>query len=294
MMAAQNIGRWRVGDVEVFSIPEVIALNDDIHVLLEQATPDLMLKYPWLQPHYASPAGRMIINFQGFAIKAPGRNIVLDTCIGSDRQREYEVFCNLKTDYLQDLESVGFNPDRVDTVLCTHLHFDHVGWNAQKQGNQWVPTFPNARYLFGRREYEHWMMLYRTKGYHDLRHIDECVTPIMRAGLADLIEVHHRITDEIWLEPTPGHTPGHVSVRICSRGQEAIVTGDMLHSPIQIAVPEWIANFDMDKKLAAEQRARFVKASADRPVLVIGSHFPHPTAGHIVADGAAWRFQGLE
>jgi glyoxylase-like metal-dependent hydrolase (beta-lactamase superfamily II) len=289
-MAIQNIGRWRVGDVEVFSIPEVVSFDDDINVLLPNATPELVLKYPWLQPHYATPEGRMIINFQGFVVKAGGRHIVVDTCIGADRQREYDVFCNLKSDYMQDLKSIGVTPDNVDTVLCTHLHFDHVGWNAQRLNNRWVPTFPKARYLFGRIEYEHWMGLYRTKGYHDLLHVEECVMPIIEAGLVDLIEMKHQINEEISLEPTPGHTPGHVSVRIRSRGDEAIITGDMLHTPLQIAVPDWIGNFDMDRALAAQQRARFVKASADKPLLVIGSHFPQPTAGHIVSDGDSWRF----
>jgi glyoxylase-like metal-dependent hydrolase (beta-lactamase superfamily II) len=291
-MAVQNIGRWRVGEVEIFSIPEVIALNDDVKVLLENATPALLLKYPWLQPHYATADGRMLINFQGFVVKAGGRNIVVDTCIGGDRQREYDVFCHLKSDFMDDLKSIGVTPDNVDTVLCTHLHFDHVGWNAQKVNNRWVPTFPNARYLFGRIEYEHWMMLYRTKGYHHLLHVEECIMPIIDAGLVDLIEMEHRINQEVWLEPTPGHTPGHVSVRISSHGQEAIITGDIMHSPIQIAVPDWLVSFDMDRELGARQRARFVKASADKPLLVIGSHFPQPTAGHIVSDGSSWRFKG--
>ena len=289
-MAVRNVGRWRVGDVEVFSIPEVIALNDDIGVLLESATPDLVLKYPWLQPHYATPEGRMLVNFQGFVVKASGRNIVIDTCIGADRQREYDVFCHLKSDFMQDLKSIGVTPDNVNTVLCTHLHFDHVGWNAQKLNDRWVPTFPKARYLFGRIEYEHWMALYRTKGYHHLLHVEECIMPIIEAGLVDLIEMEHRISEEVSLEPTPGHTPGHVSVRISSRGEEAIITGDVLHNPIQIAVPDWVGKFDMDRALGARQRARFVKASADRPLLVIGSHFPQPTAGHIVSDGNSWRF----
>ncbi len=291
-MAIRNIGHWQIGAVEVFSIPEVVNMDDDVAVLLENATPDLVLKYPWLQPHYATAAGRMIINFQGFVVKAGGRNIIVDTCIGADREREYDVFCHLKSDYLEDLKSIGVTPANVDTVLCTHLHFDHVGWNARFSDGRWVPTFPQARYLFGRAEYEHWMMLYRTKGYHHLLHIEECILPVMQAGLVDLIETNHRLSDDVSLEPTPGHTPGHVSVRIRSRGQEAILTGDLLHSPVQVAVPDWIANFDMDRAVAAQQRTRFVRASADQPVLVIGSHFPQPTAGHIVSEGSAWRFRG--
>ena len=291
-MAISNVGRWRIGDVEVFSIPEVVAFDDDIGVLLENATPDLILKYPWLQPHYATPEARMLINFQGFVVKAGGRNIVVDTCIGADRQREYDVFCQLKSGFMEDLKSIGVTPENVDTVLCTHLHFDHVGWNAQKVNDRWVPTFPNARYLFGRIEYEHWMMLYRTKGYHHLLHVEECIMPIIEAGLVDLIGMEHRVTDEVALEPSPGHTPGHVSVRISSRGHEAIITGDVLHSPIQIAVPDWIGRFDMDPALGVRQRVRLVQASADKPLLVIGSHFPQPTAGFIVSDGNSWRFAG--
>jgi glyoxylase-like metal-dependent hydrolase (beta-lactamase superfamily II) len=291
-MASQNIGRWRVGDVEIFSIPEVMDWHDDIQVLLMEATPALVLKYPWLQPHYASADGRMIINFQGFVIKAGGRNLVVDTCIGADRQREYDIFCNLKSDYLSDLRAIGVIPDKVDTVLCTHLHFDHVGWNSQRVGDRWVPTFPNARYLFGRVEYEHWQHLYRTKGYHNLLHIEECVLPILEAGLVDLVEMQHHISDEIWIEPTPGHTPGHVSVHIASRGESAVLTGDIMHSPIQIAVPEWIGKFDMNPALGAQQRTQLVRAAADKPVLIVGSHFPQPTAGHIVSDGSSWRFLG--
>jgi glyoxylase-like metal-dependent hydrolase (beta-lactamase superfamily II) len=291
-MASQNIAQWRVGDVEIFSIPEVIRWHDDIHVLLEDATPALLLKYPWMQPDYGSADGRMIINFQGFVVKSAGRNIVIDTCIGADRQREYDIFCNLQSDYLSDLRAIGVTPDNVDIVLCTHLHFDHVGWNSHRVGDRWVPTFPNARYLFGRVEYEHWRELYRIKGYHHMLHIEECVLPILEAGLVDLIEMDHRVTDEIWLQPTPGHTPGHVSVQIASRGQSAVLTGDIMHSPIQIALPEWIGKFDMDRPLAAHQRARFVRAAADKPILVIGSHFPQPTAGHIISDANSWHFAG--
>jgi glyoxylase-like metal-dependent hydrolase (beta-lactamase superfamily II) len=136
------------------------------------------------------------------------------------------------------------------------------------------------------------MGLCRTKGYHHLLHVEECIMPIIEAGLVDLIEMDHRISEELWLEPSPGHTPGHVSVRICSRGEEAIITGDVLHNPIQIAVPDWVGQFDMDRALGARQRVRFVRASADKPLLVIGSQFPQPTAGHIVSDGNSWRFTG--
>jgi glyoxylase-like metal-dependent hydrolase (beta-lactamase superfamily II) len=289
-MAVEHIKHWKIGDVDIARIVEVNAFEDDMKMLLpEEGTPEFVQRFKWLTPHFATPAGRMLISFQCFVLRSRDRRVMIDTCIGADRQREFPVFCNLKTTFLQDLEAAGFPPDRIDTVLCTHLHFDHVGWNTHLVNGRWVPTFPNARYLFGRREWEHWQHLERTGGYHDLGHIEDSVEPILEAGLADLIGPDHRITDEVWLEPTPGHTPGHVSVRISSRGQDAVITGDMMHHPIQLAVPEAHGNFDMDKALAARTRRAFIERYQDRKALIIGSHFCDPTSGWIVRDGAAWR-----
>lgn len=293
-MAAEHIKTWRVGNVEISRIVELWRFDDDIAMLLPGEGPQLLLERPWLAPDHVSPAGRMVINFQGFLIKAGPRRIVVDSCIGSDRQREYPVFCNLKSPFLEDLASLGVAPADVDTVMCTHLHFDHIGWNTHQVEGRWVPTFPNARYLFGRQEYDHWMRLRESHGYHDVRHLGECVDPIVERGLADFVGPEHALSDEISLVPSPGHTPGHVSVRIRSRGEEAVITGDLMHHPIQIALPEHPANFDMDKTLGAETRARFVERYRNRAALVIGSHFSGPTAGWIVPDGAGWRFEGQE
>jgi len=152
-----------------------------------------------------------------------------------------------------------------------------------------VPTFPNARYLFGRKEYEHWMMLKETGGYHNLNHMYDAVQPVVDAGLVDLIEPEHKICPEITLRPTPGHTPGHVSILIESRGERAIVTGDMMHNPIQLERPLDLTRFDMDKEQAARTRKAFIDDFANTDVFVIGSHFADPTGGWIVRDAAGCR-----
>jgi glyoxylase-like metal-dependent hydrolase (beta-lactamase superfamily II) len=291
-MAAQHIKTWRVGGVEISRLVELWRFDDDLAMLLEGGNPGMLLERPWLLPDHATTEGRMVINFQGFLIKAGTRRIVVDTCIGSDRQREYAVFCNLQSQFLDDLAVLGVNPHDVDTVLCTHLHFDHIGWNTHWVAGRWVPTFPKARYLFGQLEYDHWMKLRETGGYHDVRHLKECIDPIVERGLADFVGTDHRLSEEIWLEPSPGHTPGHVSVHISSAGEEAVLTGDLMHHPLQIALPRHPANFDMDRVVGAEQRARFVERYRNRAALVIGSHFSGPTAGWIVPDAAGWRFEG--
>ncbi len=290
-MTAQNIRHWRIGDVEVARIVEVNAHEDNIAMLLKDETAEYVRRHEWLQPHFATAEGLMKISFQAFVLRSRGRTVMIDTCIGADRKREYEVFCNLKSTFLEDLAAAGFPAERMSAVLCTHLHFDHVGWNTRLVEGRWVPSFPNARYLFGRQEFDHWAHLRRTGGYHDLEHLVDSVDPIVAAGLVDYIEADHRVTDEVSLFPTPGHTPGHVSVLIRSRGEEAVITGDLMHHPIQFADPQRHGNFDMDKDQGARTRQAFVDRFANSRTLVIGSHFCEPTAGWIVSNGTAWKFR---
>ena len=290
-MAAEHIRHWRVGDVEIARIVEVYGFEDDISMLLPDATPQYLQQFGWLVPHFATPDGRMIISFQCFVLRSKGRTAMIDTCIGNDRKREFDVFCNMQNTFLEDLRTAGFPAEQVTDVLCTHLHFDHVGWNTRLVDGKWVPTFPQARYLFGRREWQHWTHLRETGGYHHMDHLQDSIDPILAAGLEEFIDADFRLTDEISLIATPGHTPGHVSVLIESRGERAVITGDLMHSPVQIAIPATEALFDMDKPLAARTRHDFVRRFSDTGTLVIGTHFPEPTAGLIVADGTAWKLK---
>ena len=289
-MAKEHIKRWQIGDVEVVRIVELYDFQDDIWVLLKDATPDLMLKHDWLHPNFSTPDGRMRMNFQAFVVSSKGRRIMVDTCIGNDRKREFDVFCNLQGTFLQDLADAGYPPDSIDTVICTHLHLDHCGWNTHKVEGEWVPSFPNARYLFGKREWAYWEAA-AAAGRPHMEHVQDAIRPIIDAGLADFIDPDHVLTDEVRLVPTPGHTPGHVSVQISSGGQNAVITGDVVHHPVQLAEPDWVNNFDMDIESGAKTRRAFFDSCVHRDDLVIASHFFEPTAGRIVRDGEAWRFK---
>jgi len=286
---------WKVGDVTVTRIVEIWDFHDNINMTMPDATAEEVLALDWLHPHYATPEGLQRMNFQGFVVQAPGRTVVVDSCIGAGRDRQFDVFCDLPEGFLEDLESLGISREEVDTVMCTHLHFDHVGWNTYKdpQTGEYRPTFPNARYLFGKTEFEAWKDI-RNDGVHHPGHMIECVDPIVEAGMADFIEADHVIGEGIWCEPSHGHTPGHVHVRISSQGEEAVITGDLMHHPMQCAMPHRAATFDMDKETGRQTRIGFVDKYADSGVLVIGAHFAEPTAGHMVRDeqGEVW-FKGL-
>lgn len=287
----ENIRHWRVGDVEIARIVEVNGFEDNIAMLLKDETAEFVKQIAWLRPHFATAEGLMKISFQAFVLRSRGMNVMVDTCIGADRKREYDVFCNIRTTFLQDLAHAGFPAHSINAVLCTHLHFDHVGWNTHLVNGRWVPTFPQARYLFGREEFDHWAHLRDTGGYHDFEHLHDSIDPVVTAGLVDYITPDYQLTDEVSLFPTPGHTPGHVSVLIRSRGEEAVITGDMMHHPIQLIDPLRQGNFDMDKEQAARTRQAFVQRFADSKSLIIGSHFADPTAGWIVRDDRGWKLK---
>ena len=228
----------------------------------------------------------MRLSVHALIVESQGRRIMVDTCVGNDKERKVEDWHQRQGPFLEDMASAGFARESIDVVLCTHLHVDHVGWNTMLVEGRWQPTFPNARYLFARKEWDYW----ESQDEDDFGPVfEDSVRPVMDAGLADLVEMDHRITDEVWLEPTPGHTPGHVSVRISSQGEDAVITGDMTHHPVQLVHPDWAASVDFDQLQSTATRREFYAKYGDRPVLVIGTHFATPTAGHIVTDGDAYR-----
>jgi glyoxylase-like metal-dependent hydrolase (beta-lactamase superfamily II) len=242
----------------------------------------------WLAPHFLDAEGRLLQSVHAFVVRTPDLTMVVDTCIGNDKDRGgRRPFHMLRTGFLDTLKAAGVAPEAVDVVICTHLHVDHVGWNTRLENGRWVPTFPRARYLFARREWEHWTAE-NEEGTQ--RIMADSVAPVLDAGLADLVDMDHRVVDEIRLEPTPGHTPGHVSVRLASGGADAVITGDLMHHPVQVAEPAWQTPFDSDPAAAIATRRAFCARYADRPVTVLGTHFHHPTAGRIVSHRDAWRF----
>ena len=281
--------KWKIGDISVTLVRET---EQKIDLRFQGMIPDadpavLDANSDWLRPHFLDDDGNLTVSVHAFVLEAKDKTIIVDTCMGNGRVLPgYEAMSNLHTSFLSDLEDAGYPPDSVDLVVCTHLHFDHVGWNTRLVDGRWVPTFTNAKYLFNRTEYESGVA--GDKGAAIT--FDDAVKPVFEAGLAELVDAAHRVTDEIWLEPTPGHSPGHVSVRISSRGKEAVITGDVLHHPMQFAAPEWQMIADSDPVQAVKTRMGFRSRYGDQPVLIFGTHFCPPYAGHLISDGHRWKF----
>ncbi|MEX1035158.1 MAG: MBL fold metallo-hydrolase, partial [Sneathiella sp.] len=271
------MNRWQIGNIKITQVVEVEAIGGT-RFILPQATPEAIQPIDWLIPHFASKEGKLIMSIHALIIDTGERRIIVDTCLGNDKKREIPAWNMLQTSFLADIEAAGYPRKSIDTVLCTHLHVDHVGWNTMLVDGKWVPTFPNARYLIGEKEWAHWSSASQEE-FGDV--IGDSVAPIVDAGLAEFVAMDHEICDGISLFPSPGHTPGHVCVQIRSGGAEAVITGDSMHHPCQIAHPEWSSSADTDKEAARITREGFLKKYSNSDTLIIGTHFAGPTAGHL-------------
>jgi glyoxylase-like metal-dependent hydrolase (beta-lactamase superfamily II) len=273
---------WKIGNVRITKVVER-ELPVPLDGLLHGVPAEPAQQHPWLKPDFLDDDGNARLSIHGLVIDTGERRILVDTCMGDNRAAGQVP--GMPSDFLEQLAAAGYEVDDIDTVACTHLHFDHVGWNTRLQDGEWVVTFPNARYLFAQAEWDHWQS-------HDHEYIDlaDTVRPVVESGQADLVATDHRICDEVRFVPTPGHTPGHVCVLIESQGERAVITGDMAHHPLQLAEPQIGMSADSDGALAIETRRRFNAERVEDGALVIGTHFGGRTAGHVVADGDAWRF----
>ncbi|MEU1486902.1 MBL fold metallo-hydrolase [Streptomyces sp. NPDC005752] len=288
--AHNHIPTWSVGDVAIRRVDEIHLPPQTGPWLLPGAGPEVVARAHWLRPDFADEQSVLRLASHSFAVEVNGLRVLVDTGIGNGKQRANPAWHNLDTDYLGRLTQAGFAPETVDLVVLTHLHTDHVGWNTRERGDSWVPTFPNARYLATRTEWDYWagvdMDEARCQMFRDSVH------PIRDAGLFDLVDVPAEGTEivpGVRLLPTPGHTPGQVAVEVRSHGESALITGDCIHHPVQLAHPGLGSCVDIDTGEAATTRQRILRSLSGTRTLLLGSHFPPPTGGRVVPQDNAYR-----
>src|SRR5262245_53710667 len=240
--------------------------------------------------------GKLLFSFHSFIVKTERHTILIDSCLGNEKERPMRPqFHRLRTPYLADLARAGVKIEEVDYVMCTHLHWDHVGWNTRLENGRWVPTFPNARYIMARREFEHWQAV-QQRG-EDSPHrlaFEDSVLPVVRTGQSVLVDDDYALEEgrssSLWFESAPGHTPGNVVIHARSRDDRAVFMGDVVHHELQLARPEWSTLACSDRELSRRTRTRLVEEYAERGTRLFPGHFPAPTAGRIVRHGSAYRF----
>ncbi|WTW93205.1 MBL fold metallo-hydrolase [Streptomycetaceae bacterium NBC_01309] len=278
---------WHVGSAVLRKVVEM-EFPVSVTGALRSSDTGLLDRHPWLAPHFAQPDGKFTMAIQTILVDTGTHRILVDTCIGNDRVTLPQL-PPLQTAWLANLKGLGYPPETIDAVVCTHLHFDHVGWNTHLVDGAWVPTFPNARYVIPRAEWEFWSNAPDSDsvGRADL---DNTLRPVFEAGLVDLVGPDHEVVDGVRLEAAPGHTPGQVAVVVESAGESAVVTGDLVHHPVQFVAPEVPSAADEDVEGATATRRAFVERYADTGTLVVGTHFPSPTAGWLTRTDGGVRF----
>ena len=276
----------RIGNVEIWRILEGISpFLTPAQAFPELGEDGLALMHQVAARQICPETGQFLIPIQAFLIKTPKHVVLIDGCVGNDKTFEMHPHWHMRSDnrFLAGLTVAGVAPEDVDYVMCTHLHVDHVGWNTRLENGQWVPTFPNARYVFP--EIDHAFFAAEAGVVYT-----ESVLPVVAANQAELVGADHRLGDHIAFIPTPGHTPGHVSIEITDGADRAVITGDVMHTPVQCLRPACNFAFDADKRLAVASRKSFLEQASEGGHLVIGSHFQLPSTGVITssAQGFGW------
>lgn len=279
---------WKVGSAVITSIVEAQTPGIPTEFFFPASTAPEVAEHEWLVPDYASADGALILRVQAFVLDLPGRRVLVDPCVGNQKRRMLPFWNMQEYTFLDDFVAAGFALDSIDEVLHTHLHADHIGWDTHLVDGEWVPTFTRSRHLYTQRELDHW----RAPEQRVLEdtYIDT-IGPIIDAGLADIVEEDADLGDGLRLSPTTGHTPGHVSLWIESDGERAVISGDLMHHPVQCARPEWAEIGDWDADIGRATRFAFLEKVADDDILVLGTHFPTLPAGHVVRDGQVFRFE---
>jgi glyoxylase-like metal-dependent hydrolase (beta-lactamase superfamily II) len=245
----------------------------------------------WLQPQFLDGNDRLVLCIQGFVIKTPRHNILIDACVGNHKPRPTRPFWNmLNSDrFEKGLATAGLTVNDIDYVMCTHLHTDHVGWNTRLENGRWVPTFPKATYIMADRELAHWTQREK-ENPQAVPWITDSVLPIVAAKRAKLVKSDFVFDDLIKFIPTPGHTIDHYSVQVGRAGADVLITGDMIHSPLQGKYPELGMMADYDSSEAGKTRRKIFDCFCGAPTIMCATHFPMPSTGRVRRWGDGYKF----
>lgn len=272
---------FKVGDITIHRIVEMECGLSPAQTFLPTLTKErLDASRSWLAPAGLDAEDKLVLCFQSYIVQTPKHTILVDSCVGNDKHRPARPIWHMKKDdvWMRGLAALGLTVNDIDIVMCTHLHVDHVGWNTRLENGRWVPTFPNARYLFSKTELDFWLA---ENDKTSLPPIVDSVIPIVEAKRCDLVTSDHAVDDIVSLIPTPGHTIDHYAVQLGRGGKDAVITGDLIHSPLQARYPDLRMYVDYNPEQGIATRRKFLETYCDTSTLCCFAHFPSPSRGYV-------------
>jgi glyoxylase-like metal-dependent hydrolase (beta-lactamase superfamily II) len=284
---------FTVGDLTIHRIVEMeTGFTPALEFLPTLTSERLAENRDWLLPTALDAEDKLVLCFQSYIVRTPRHVVLVDSCIGNDKDRTARPVWHKKKDevWMRGLAALGLTVNDIEVVMCTHLHVDHVGWNTRLENGRWVPTFPKARYLFSKKELDYWVAEHEKT---PIPCIEDSVVPIVEARRCELITSDHAMDEHIRLLPTPGHTIDHFAIVLGKTGKDAVITGDLIHSPLQAKYPELSMRVDYDPKQGVETRRGFLESYCDTNTLCCFAHFPSPSRGHIKRWGEGFRCESV-
>ncbi len=272
---------FKAGNAIIHRIIEMECGISPIRDFFPTLTADLLDENrSWLAPAGLDQDDKLVLCFQSYVVQIGGHNILVDSCIGNDKDRPHRPMWHKKKDnaFMSGLAAANLTPNDIDFVMCTHLHVDHIGWNTKLENGRWVPTFPKARYIFSKTELDFWIEQNKKT---PLAQIQDSVIPIVEAKLCDIVTSDHQLNDLVALIPTPGHTIDHYAVTLGKDGRDAVFTGDLIHSPLQARYPELPMYVDYNAAMGGATRRTFLETYCDTNTVCCFAHFPSPSKGHV-------------
>jgi glyoxylase-like metal-dependent hydrolase (beta-lactamase superfamily II) len=287
--------RFQIGEATITRVEEVNKPVYPLRQIFAECTDEILAQHKnWIAPHhYEAETGRIRLSVHSWLLQVGGKKILIDCCCGNNKKKPGRPFWeDLNEPYLERLAAAGARAEEIDMVMCTHLHHDHVGWNTINRDGKWVPTFPNARYVFNQPDVDYFSAMDKDpeKGPAEMGTFRECVIPILDAGKADIVSGQkHRLNDFIEIDSAPGHSPGHVVFKLESKGEKGMFTGDVLHHLLQVYYPDWNFPKNSDAAQARVSRRKILGMLAESGALMFPGHVGAPFAGRIEATADGFR-----
>jgi glyoxylase-like metal-dependent hydrolase (beta-lactamase superfamily II) len=221
---------------------------------------------------------QMGLGLNSVLVRSQDKLILIETGVGDKPGHRRQASPSSEGTLLSDLWVLDVQPEDIDIVINTHLHADHCGWNTRESDGAVVPTFPNARYLIQRGE---WEAATRPNERTRATYLSENLLPLEEAAVLELVDGEYSVTPEITIVPTRGHTEDHASVVLSSAGETAIYIGDMVQHHVQLERTAWVSSFDLLPLISMESKRRIVERAIRERAVIVAVHSPFPGLGRM-------------